>query len=140
MLQILRAKLHCMRVTACNLEYHGSVTLDPDQCREAGIYPLEFVYVWNKNNGQRFSTYVLYGKSGSQCCILNGAAARLCQPGDEVIICAYEFVSCPEEIYDRKPVVLVFNEDNSIAERLRYNVGGREEGHFDFSVESSILP
>lgn len=140
MLHILRAKLHCIRVTGCDLEYHGSVTLDPEQCREAGIYPLEFVYIWNKNNGQRFSTYVIYGESGSRCCILNGAAARLCEKGDEVIISAYEFVNSPKDLYDRHPVVLTFNADNSVRERLRYAVGGREGGRFDFSVEGAELP
>ncbi|MBE6441618.1 MAG: aspartate 1-decarboxylase [Desulfovibrio desulfuricans] len=140
MLHILRAKLHCIRVTGCDLEYHGSVTLDPEQCREAGIYPLEFVYIWNKNNGQRFSTYVIYGESGSRCCILNGAAARLCEKGDEVIISAYEFVNGPEDLYNRHPVVLTFNADNSVRERLRYAVGGREGGRFDFSVEGAELP
>ncbi|MBO6171110.1 MAG: aspartate 1-decarboxylase [Desulfovibrio sp.] len=140
MLHILRAKLHCIRVTGCDLEYHGSVTLDPEQCREAGIYPLEFVYIWNKNNGQRFSTYVIYGESGSRCCILNGAAARLCEKGDEVIISAYEFVNSPKDLYDRHPVVLTFNADNSVRERLRYAVGGREGGRFDFSIEGAELP
>ncbi|MBQ9405439.1 MAG: aspartate 1-decarboxylase [Desulfovibrio sp.] len=135
MLHILRAKLHGLRVTACNLDYHGSVTLDPEHCREAGIYPLEFVYIWNKNNGQRISTYVLYGKPGSRCCILNGAAARLCQVGDEVIISAQEFVTGPEDIYDRQPVVLTFNEDNSIAESLHYKVSGRDQGRFELSME-----
>ena len=126
MLQILRAKLHCIRVTGCELNYHGSVTLDPEQCREAGIYPLEFVYIWNKSNGQRISTYVIYGERGSRCCILNGAAARACQRGDEVIISAYEYVNGPQDLYSRKPVVLTFNEDNSVQERLRYVVDGEE--------------
>ncbi len=136
MLQILRAKLHCIRVTGCELNYHGSVTLDPQQCREAGIYPLEFVYIWNKSNGQRISTYVIYGERGSRCCILNGAAARACQRGDEVIISAYEYVNGPQDLYSRKPVVLTFNEDNSVLERLRYVVDGEEEGDFGFHVES----
>ena len=67
MLQVLRAKLHGIRVTDCNLDYHGSITLDPDVCAQAGIYPLEFVYIWNKNNGERISTYVLVGEKGSRC-------------------------------------------------------------------------
>ncbi len=74
MLQILRAKLHGIHVTGCVLDYHGSITLDPEQCALAGIYPLEFVNIWNKNSGQRISTYVIYGEAGSRCCILNGAA------------------------------------------------------------------
>ncbi len=135
MLHILRAKLHCIRVTSCDFEYHGSVTLDPDICHEVGMYPLEFVYIWNKNNGQRFSTYVLYGNSDSRCCVLNGAAARLCQPGDELIISAYEYVNKPEEIYDRQPRILTFDADNTIVDRLRYVVSGKDDGRFDCSVQ-----
>lgn len=69
-------------------------------CRPA-IYPLEFVNIWNKNNGQRLSTYVIYGEPGSRCCVLNGAAARACEEGDEVIISAVEFVNGPHEIAGR---------------------------------------
>lgn len=56
MIEIIRAKLHGIHVTGSVLDYHGSVTLDPEQCRLAGIYPLEFVSIWNKNNGKRIST------------------------------------------------------------------------------------
>lgn len=139
MIQILRAKLHGIHVTGCVLDYHGSVTLDPEQCRIARIYPLEFVYIWNKNNGQRISTYVLYGEPGSRCCIVNGAAARTCQQGDEVIISAFEYVAGPQELYSRKPVVLSFEADNTVRERLRYVVGGEESNSFDFSVQSDPL-
>ena len=136
MLKILRAKLHGIRVTQCALDYHGSITLDPDVCKLAGIMPLEFVYIWNKNSGQRISTYVIYGEAGSRCCILNGAVARACQRGDEVIISAYEYVNGPQDLYSRRPVVLTFNDDNSIQERLRYVVDGEEEGDFGFHVET----
>ena len=134
MLQILRAKLHGIRVTGCALNYHGSVTLDPEHCRAAGIYPLEFVNIWNKNNGQRLSTYVIYGEPGSRCCVLNGAAARACEEGDEVIISAVEFVNGPHEIAGRSPVVLTFNPDNCVRETLRYVVTEGPEG-LDFAVE-----
>ena len=136
MLKILRAKLHGIRVTECVLDYHGSITLDPEICGLAGVMPLEFVYIWNKHSGQRISTYVIYGEPGSRCCVLNGAAARACQRGDEVIISAYEYVNSPQDLYSRKPVVLTFNEDNSVQERLRYVVDGEEEGNFGFHVES----
>lgn len=134
MLQILRAKLHGIHVTGCVLDYHGSITLDPEQCALAGIYPLEFVNIWNKNSGQRISTYVIYGEAGSRCCILNGAAARTCQQGDELIISAVEYVNSPGDIYARKPVVLTFDADNAVLERLRYVVGGEESGEFTFNV------
>jgi len=88
MRKVVGGKLHGIRVTEANLEYHGSITLDPDHCEAAGILPLEFVEIWNKNSGARISTYVILGERGSRCCIVNGAAARTCQPGDELIICS----------------------------------------------------
>ena len=139
MLQLLRAKLHGIRVTRCALDYHGSITLDPEICRLAGVYPLEFVYIWNKNSGQRISTYVIYGEPGSRCCILNGAAARTCQEGDEVIISAFEYVDSPADIPNRAPVVLIFGQDNVVSERLRYVVNGGEEQGFSFSIEADPL-
>ena len=139
MLQILRAKLHGIHVTGCVLDYHGSITLDPEQCALAGIYTLEFVNIWNKNSGQRISTYVIYGEAGSRCCILNGAAARTCQQGDELIISAVEYVNGPGDIYSRKPVVLTFDAGNAVLERLRYVVGGEESGEFTFNVAEEPL-
>ena len=89
-------KLHGIRVTDANLDYHGSITLDPAHCEAAGILPLEFVDVWNKNSGARITTYVILGQRGSRCCILNGAAARTCQPGDELIICSSVYLDGDE--------------------------------------------
>src|SRR5215813_12915704 len=88
MRKVLGGKLHGIRVTEANLDYHGSITLDPDHCDAAGILPLEFVEIWNKTTGARISTYVIHGERGSACCVLNGAAARTCQVGDELIIAA----------------------------------------------------
>src|SRR3977135_3840560 len=87
MRKVVGGNLHGIRVTEANLDYHGSITLDPDHCEAAGILPLEFVEIWNKNSGARISTYVILGERGSRCCIVNGAAARTCQRGDELIIC-----------------------------------------------------
>ena len=139
MLKILRAKLHGIRVTECVLDYHGSITLDPEICGLAGIMPLEFVYIWNKHSGQRISTYVIYGEAGSRCCILNGAAARTCQKGDEVIISAFEYVAGPGDIPERSPVVLTFDSHNSVQERLRYVVEQRDDG-MAFSITDEPLP
>ena len=61
-------------MTGADLHYHGSITLDPEQGALAGLYPCEFVEIWNKNSGARINTYVIYGEPGSRCCILNGAA------------------------------------------------------------------
>lgn len=134
MLKIIRAKMHGLHVTGCDLDYHGSITLDPEQCALAGIYPLEFVSIWNKNSGARIETYVLFGESGSRCCILNGAAARTCQKGDEVIICASEYIASPAELEGKAPTVLTFNRDNTIKEVLEYCVSGNASAGFDFSI------
>ena len=133
MLKVVRAKLHAIRVTGADLNYHGSITLDPDHCTEAAIYPLEFVEIWNKHSGARISTYVIYGVPGSRCCILNGAAARTCQVGDEIIIAASSYVQ-PHELYALEPRVLTFRLDNSIDQRLSYQVFESEARKFDFQI------
>ncbi len=135
MRKIVRAKLHGIRVTGADLDYHGSITLDPDHCEAAGILPMEFVDIWNKHSGARISTYVIYGERGSRCCILNGAAARTCQRGDEVIICNAEYIDAAE-LEHIQPVVLTFNADNSIRERLGYAVGRDAQGRLSFEIRT----
>lgn len=140
MLKIIRAKLHGIFVTGADLNYHGSITLDPIHCQTIKIYPLEFVEIWNKNNGIRFSTYVIYGEPNSRCCVLNGAAARNCQQGDELIIAAYKFCESAE-IKNESPKILTFNPNNTVNSMLEYNV--REEGNwYNFSIDeiSEELP
>jgi len=135
MIKIIRAKLHGIRVTGADLNYHGSITLDPDVCAKAGIYPLEFVEIWNKNTGARISTYVIFGEAGSRCCILNGAAARTCQAGDEVIIAASELID-PKDICKKRPRVLTFSADNEVEEVLQYKVTEANAFlPFDFTIE-----
>lgn len=134
MIKAVRAKLHGIRITGADLNYHGSVTLDPLHCRRAGIYPLEFVYIWNKNNGQRVSTYVIYGEPGSNCCILNGSAARSCVVGDEVIITAVEYVQNPRDLCDLRPQVLTFDAENRVLEHLEYKASLNADGDFDFNI------
>lgn len=132
MLKIIRAKFHGIFVTGADLNYQGSITLDPIQCQTLKIYPLEFVEIWNKNNGARFSTYVIYGKAHSHCCVLNGAAARNCQKDDELIIAAYKFCQ-PSEIQNESPKILTFNKDNTVKNILEYEV--KEEGEwYKFSI------
>ena len=133
MLKIIRAKLHGIRVTAADLNYHGSITLDPDHCAEVGIYPLEFVEIWNKHSGARISTYVIYGVPGSRCCVLNSAAARTCQVGDEIIITASNYVE-PHDLYTLEPRVLTFQPDNSVGQRLSYQVFKTKARKFDFRI------
>jgi aspartate 1-decarboxylase len=134
MIKVIRAKLHGIKVTNADLDYHGSITLDPEHCATAGIYPLEFVEIWNKNSGARISTYVIFGEAGSRCCILNGAAARTCQIGDQVIIAASEYIE-RAELGAFDPVVLTFRPDNSIDALLRYRVRPTATGTYDFHVE-----
>ncbi|WP_027170087.1 aspartate 1-decarboxylase [Mesorhizobium sp. WSM3224] len=133
MRKIVAGKLHGIYVTEANLDYHGSITLDPDHCEEAGILPMEFVDIWNKNSGARISTYVILGERGSRCCILNGAAARTCQPGDQVIICNSVYVN-EAELTALKPRVVTFDMDNHIVDRLTYSVGRNAEGGYSFSI------
>ncbi|MDR7224115.1 aspartate 1-decarboxylase [Aminobacter aminovorans] len=133
MRKIVAGKLHGIHVTEANLNYHGSITLDPDHCEEAGILPMEFVEIWNKSSGARISTYVILGQRGSRCCILNGAAARTCQAGDQVIICNSVYVN-ESEITALKPRVLTFDKDNRIADRLTYSVERDQAGRYSFSI------
>lgn len=133
MIQIIRAKLHGLRVTGADLAYHGSITLDPDYCAQAGIYPLEFVDIWNKNSGARLSTYVIFGEPGSRCCILNGAAARTCQKGDELIIAASALIE-PSQLCQYKPRVLTFKDGNEIDEILEYRVSEGGLMPYDFEI------
>ncbi|WP_371826917.1 aspartate 1-decarboxylase [Microvirga sp. VF16] len=99
-------------MTAAKLNDHGSSTIDAEFCRQVGINPLEYVEIWNKTSGARISTHVLYGDAGSRCCILNGAAARTCQPSDEVIIASSVFAEI-DDIIERKSRVLVFGRSSS---------------------------
>lgn len=133
MRKIVAGKLHGIHVTEANLNYHGSITLDPVHCEEAGILPMEFVEIWNKSSGARISTYVILGERGSRCCILNGAAARTCQAGDQVIICNSVYVN-ESEITALKPRVLTFDKDNRIADRLTYSVERDPVGRYSFSI------
>ena len=133
MMKVIRAKFHGIRVTSADLNYHGSITLDPEQCEQAGIYPMEFVEIWNKNSGARISTYVIFGEAGSRCCILNGAAARTCQIGDEIIIAAADYIA-PSQLYQIKPKILTFLPDNQIDQVLYYDVFASKDRAFDFRI------
>jgi aspartate 1-decarboxylase len=131
MIKVVRAKLHGIAVTGADLDYHGSITLDPEQCALAGIYPMEFVEIWNRNSGARISTYVIFGDAGSRCCILNGAAARTCQRGDTVIIAASEYTT-PDRLYTLRPRVLTFRGENEVDRVLTYDVFKGPDRDFDF--------
>lgn len=110
-LQMLKCKLHRATVTSADLHYEGSISLDPKLCEAAGLLPFERVEIYDINNGSRFATYVIHGGPGQVQ--LNGAAARLVQAGDRVIICSYaEFE--PAEAAAHQPTVVLLGERNHI--------------------------
>lgn len=104
-LTVLKSKIHCARVTEANLNYMGSITIDEDLMDAAGLLEGEQVHIVNNNNGERFVTYVIKGERGSGQICLNGAAARLVQPNDVIIIMAYAQM-LPDEARTFKPTVI----------------------------------
>lgn len=87
LLQLLKCKIHRATVTEANLNYEGSISIDRDLCALANLRQWEQVDVYNCNNGERFTTYVIYGRKGEIC--VNGAAARKVHHGDQVILASY---------------------------------------------------
>lgn len=104
-IQVLKSKIHRVSVTEARLDYIGSITIDEDLLDAAGIIPGERVFIVNNNNGARLDTYAIAGERGSGVICLNGAAARLVQRGDIVIIMAYALMT-PEEARGFKPSVI----------------------------------
>ena len=90
--EMLRAKVHRITVTECDVEYEGSLTLDRDLMDACGMVAFERIDVYDVDNANRFSTYLIDGPRGSGACCINGAAARLVEVGHEVIIAAYAAV------------------------------------------------
>ena len=111
-IEVLKSKLHCVKVTEANLNYMGSITIDEDLMDAANLIAGEKVSIVNNNNGERIETYIIKGERGSGCICLNGAAARKCQVGDVVIIMSYALMDF-EEAKAFKPWV-VFPEDNRV--------------------------
>ncbi|MCH5175491.1 MAG: aspartate 1-decarboxylase [Prevotellaceae bacterium] len=110
-IEVLKSKLHCVRVTEANLNYMGSITIDEDLMDAVGLIAGERVFIVNNNNGERFDTYVIKGERGSGCICLNGAAARKVQVGDIVIIMSYAIMDY-EEAKNFTPMV-VFPDSNT---------------------------
>ena len=104
-IQVPKSKIHRVTVTEARLDYIGSITIDEDLLDAAGILPGERVYIVNNNNGARLDTYTIAGPRGSGVICLNGAAARLVQPGDIVIIMCYASMT-PDEARTFKPTVI----------------------------------
>jgi len=110
-LTLLKAKLHRATVTAADLDYEGSISLDRALCRAADLHAYEQVDVYDITNGARFTTYVIYGEPGQVQ--VNGAAARLVQPGDRIIVAAYASLPA-EELASHSPKVVLLGEHNAI--------------------------
>jgi len=105
LIEVMKSKIHCARVTEANLNYMGSITIDEDLMDAANLIAGEKVSIVNNNNGERFETYIIKGERGSGCICLNGAAARKVQVGDIVIIMSYALMDF-EEAKSFKPSVI----------------------------------
>lgn len=106
---MLKSKIHRATVTDADLNYEGSVSIDPTLCDQAQLLLHERVEIYNCNTGARFATYVIHGKTGEVC--LNGAAARLVHKGDKVIICSYADFEI-EEATQYQPKLVFVNDKN----------------------------
>ena len=116
---MLGGKIHRATVTAADLNYVGSITIDQDLLDAAGICVNEKVQIVNNNNGARLETYTIPGERGSGVICLNGAAARLVQKGDIVIIMSYVLMG-NEEAKNHEPKVVLVNEHNKIRGIIHY--------------------
>ncbi|OKS89405.1 aspartate 1-decarboxylase [Mucilaginibacter polytrichastri] len=112
-IEVLKSKIHRVKVTQAELNYVGSITIDADLIDAANIIPNEKVQIVNNNNGARFETYVIKGERGSGIVCLNGAAARLAQVGDIVIIISYASMEM-EEARNFEPVLVFPDTDNKL--------------------------
>lgn len=112
MIEVLKSKLHCVKVTEANLNYMGSITIDEDLMDAANMIEGEKVQIVDNNNGERFETYIIKGERGSGCICLNGAAARKVIVGDTIIIISYALMDF-DEAKTFSPTI-VFPENNRI--------------------------
>ncbi len=115
LIEVLHAKIHRATVTDANLEYVGSITIDEDLLDASGIIPGQKVQIVNNNNGARFETYVLLGERGSGTICLNGAAARMVQPKDTIIVIAYGYLT-KEDAMALSPKLVFVDNDNKVLE------------------------
>lgn len=114
---MMKGKIHRARITEANLNYVGSITIDEDILEKVDIIPNEKVQIVNNNNGARLETYVIPGARGSGIICLNGAAARLVQKDDVIIIISYALVS-EEQLKNHRPKIAIMNEKNEIEQLI----------------------
>ena len=112
--EFISSKIHRATVTDANLNYVGSITIDETLMKASKIKEWQKVDILNINNGERFHTYVIKGKSDSGMICLNGAAARKAQPGDKVIIIAYGLYN-PEELEGYLPTIVIVDDENNVS-------------------------
>lgn len=120
---MLIGKIHTARLTSCELDYEGSMEIDADILKEAGILPYEKILVVNRNNGERLETYAIPGPGGSKVFCLNGPAAHKGKTGDTVTIMTFAALT-EEEAVRVQPKIVVLNANNDIVERK-----GRKPGY-----------
>ena len=113
MVEVLKSKIHCAKVTEANLNYMGSITIDEDLMDAANMIAGEKVAIVDNNNGERFETYIIKGERGSGAVCLNGAAARKVQVGDIVIIMSYALMDF-EEAKTYEPTIVFPNDNNRL--------------------------
>jgi aspartate 1-decarboxylase len=113
-IQVLKSKIHRVKITQAELHYVGSITIDEDLLDAAALIEGEKVQVVNVNNGERLETYVIKGERGSGMICMNGPAARKVQVGDVVIIISYAFMS-PEEARTYKPSIIFPDDTNKLS-------------------------
>jgi aspartate 1-decarboxylase len=135
MRKFVAGKLDGIHVTEANLNCDGSITLDPAHCDAAGILPMEFVEIWNKRSGERLSAYVILGERDSRCCVINGAAARTCQAGDQIIVCNSIYLD-KANITLLKPQIVTFDQNNHIRYHLSYSVDLDAYGRYSFTIQN----
>lgn len=114
LIEVLKSKIHRVKVTEANLDYIGSITIDEDLMEAANMIPNEKVFIVNNNNGARFETYIIKGERGSGMICLNGAAARMAQKGDVVIIMTFAQMDFEEAKTFKPTVVFPDTETNKL--------------------------
>jgi aspartate 1-decarboxylase len=120
---MLRAKIHRIRVTERDVDYEGSLSLDPGLMRAADLLPFERIEVYDVDNGERFATYVIEGTPASGECCVNGAAARLVEVGHRLILAAYAGLD-GEELARHRPKLVLVDEQNRLT-RVAEDEGAR---------------
>ena len=114
---MIKSKIHMATISEANLNYYGSISIDRKLCKNADLLPFEKVEIYNCNNGNRFATYVILGDDGEMC--VNGAAARLVQKGDRIIIASYAEYS-DQEAHEIDPKLVFVDENNDVVDIKNY--------------------